>query len=228
MLQRQAIWGKTMAYAGDGAPLSVAALIARMDEGWTPAFLMFWGHRAKAEAAVGKHVFSQWWPAPFKVDGVRYPTAEHFMMAQKARLFGDEAMLERIRRAATPLEAKKLGRKVKDFRQEAWEENRFAFVVQGNVAKFGQNAALRSYLLGTGDKVLVEASPMDRVWGIGMAAGDPRAGNPPQWQGSNLLGFALMASRVELAQGREDSMLKKGQHPADSLNGRRGRASSRP
>jgi hypothetical protein len=203
-----------MGYGRDGAPLSVAALIARLEEGWTPEFLMFWGHRAKAEGAVGKHVFSQWWPAPFKVDGVRYPTAEHFMMAQKARLFGDEAMLERIRRAATPLEAKKLGRKVKDFSQEAWEENRFAFVVEANVAKFGQNAALRSYLLATGDKVLVEASPMDRIWGIGMAAGDPRAGNPREWPGSNLLGFALMATRAELARESGDSPPKKGQRAA--------------
>jgi ribA/ribD-fused uncharacterized protein len=185
-------------YAVDGAPLSVTAVIEKIAGDWEPELLMFWGHKAKDARGVGKHVFSQWWPAPFEVDGARYPTAEHFMMAQKARLFGDEPMLERIRLAASPLEAKKLGRKVKGFRQEAWDEHAFAFVVRGNVAKFGQNGALKSYLLGTRDKVLVEASPMDRIWGIGMAAGDPRAGNPREWQGSNLLGFALMAARAEL------------------------------
>lgn len=185
-------------YAVDGTPFSVTAVIEKMAGGWEPEFLMFWGHKAKDPGGVGRHVFSQWWPAPFKVDGARYPTAEHFMMACKAALFGDVAMLERIRLAETPLAAKKLGRKVKGFRQEAWDENAFAFVVRGNVAKFGQNGALKSYLLATGDKVLVEASPLDRVWGIGMAAGDPRAGNPAEWRGRNLLGFALMAARAEL------------------------------
>jgi ribA/ribD-fused uncharacterized protein len=160
---------------------------------------MFWGHKAKAANTVGKHVFSQWWPAPFKVDGSRYPTAEHFMMAEKARLFGDEEMLEQIRRAETPGDAKKLGRKVRGFDQTRWEAAAFDLVTRGNVAKFGQNAELKAYLLKTGEKVLVEASPLDRIWGIGLAAGDARASDPRHWQGRNLLGFALMAARAELS-----------------------------
>ena len=88
--------------ADDGAPLSVAALIHKMESGWIPDFLFFWGHKAKATNVVGKHVFSQWWPAAFKLAGGRYPTAEHYMMAEKARLFGDDDMLALIRRASSP------------------------------------------------------------------------------------------------------------------------------
>jgi ribA/ribD-fused uncharacterized protein len=74
--------------------------------------------------------------------------------------------------------------------------------VSGNLAKFGQNPSLKAYLLATGDKVLVETSPLDKIWGIGLAAGDPHASNPAEWQGQNLLGFALMAVRAELPRGR--------------------------
>jgi ribA/ribD-fused uncharacterized protein len=190
---------RTMSESTD-LPLSLAALVEKMAAGGRPEFLFFWGHRAKGNQEVGKHVFSQWWPAPFKTDGGRYPTAEHYMMAEKARLFGDLEMLERIRRTDDPAEAKKLGRKVRGFDAERWDAVAFERVVSGNLAKFGQNRPLKSYLLATGDKVLVEASPLDRIWGIGIAAGDPRAANPAEWQGKNLLGFALMAVRAELAR----------------------------
>ncbi|MEU4646849.1 NADAR family protein [Nocardia fluminea] len=79
-----------------------------------------------------------------------------------------------------------------------WERARFGIVVAGSVAKFGQNDALRGYLVGTGARVLVEASPVDRIWGIGMAADDPGALDPGRWKGLNLLGFALMRAREEL------------------------------
>jgi len=190
------------AYDETGQPLNVAALLRKMAEGWQPEFLFFWGHKPKRHPGPGKHVFSQWWPAAFKIDGGRYPTAEHYMMAEKARLFGDRDMLERIRRAADPAEAKKLGRKVRGFDAERWEAVAFQRVVSGNLAKFGQNPSLKAYLLATGDKVLVETSPLDKIWGIGLAAGDPHASNPAEWQGQNLLGFALMAVRAELPRGR--------------------------
>lgn len=188
-------------FATDGMPLSVEALSAKMAEGWRPDFLMFWGHRAKADSGVGKHVFSQWWPAPFTLEGVRYPTAEHYMMAGKARLFGDEEMLGRILEAETPGEAKKLGRKVRNFEEAAWNAAAFSIVVRGNLGKFGQNERLKAYLLATGRRVLVEASPLDRIWGIGMGEANPAAKDPAQWRGKNLLGFALVAARAELAAG---------------------------
>ncbi|PWI43773.1 NADAR family protein [Streptomyces sp. ICBB 8177] len=174
----------------------LSALVAR---GLRPEYLMFWGHRPSRDGGVGPGCLSQWWPAPFEVDGVRYATAEHWMMAGKARLFGDERTRIRVLASRTPAEAKKLGREVAAFDEEEWALRRLELVVEGNVAKFGQDPALRAYLLGTRHRVLVEASPLDRVWGIGLAADDERAADPDRWRGLNLLGFALMEARSRLA-----------------------------
>src|SRR6185312_8360159 len=94
-----------------------------------------------------------------------------------------------------PNAAKKLGREVRGFDDETWVAKRYDIVVAGSVAKFGQNPDLRAFLLGTANRTLVEASPVDRVWGIGLTADDERAGDPYLWQGLNLLGFALMRAR---------------------------------
>jgi len=164
-------------------------------------YLFFWGHQAPPGGGTGKGCLSQWWPAGFTADGVTYASAEHFMMAGKALLFGDTGTAEEIIAAPHPHAAKRLGRQVRGFDEAHWAERRFDLVVAGNMAKFGQHADLRDYLLGTGDRVLVEASPVDRVWGIGLAAGDERAASPGQWEGLNLLGFALMKVRGRLIQG---------------------------
>jgi ribA/ribD-fused uncharacterized protein len=161
-------------------------------------FLHFWGHRPSKDGQMSSSCFSQWFDAPFTIDRQRYPTAEHFMMAQKARLFGDEAAQAKVLAAESPGAAKSQGRKVKGFDEAVWLDHRFDIVVQANRAKFEQNAAMRKFLLRTSDRVLVEASPVDAIWGIGMAAADPRAKDPTQWQGLNLLGFALMQVRDEL------------------------------
>ena len=172
-------------------------LIAAVEAGAAPEYLYFWGHTGNPGHA-GPFVFSQWWEAPFVVDGVRYPTAEHYMMAEKARLFGDEAMGARIIEAATPAAAKALGREVAGFDQAVWAAHRFDIVVAGSVAKFGQDRALRAYLAATGDKVLVEAAPRDTIWGIGLGRDNPKAADPRTWRGLNLLGFALMKARAIL------------------------------
>ncbi|MDT0304264.1 NADAR family protein [Streptomonospora wellingtoniae] len=169
--------------------------------GARPKWLMFWGHRPQRDGSIGAGALSQWWPSPFTVDGVAYSSAEHWMMAGKARLFGDDASFAAILAARTPAEAKKLGGQVRGFGEERWAAARFELVVAGSVAKFGQDSALRAYLLGTSRRVLVEASPRDRVWGIGLAASDDRATDPSQWRGRNLLGFALMEARSRLATG---------------------------
>ncbi|GHH79429.1 hypothetical protein GCM10018793_32200 [Streptomyces sulfonofaciens] len=182
-------------------PEDLTALIAA---GARVKWLMFWGHRPQRDGSVGAGALSQWWPAPFTVDGTRYATAEHWMMAGKAALFGDDASLPAILAARTPAEAKKLGRLVTGFDEERWARARFELVVAGNTAKFGQDPALRAYLLGTGERVLVEASPRDRLWGIGLAASDERATDPSRWRGRNLLGFALMEARARLAGRREE------------------------
>lgn len=164
-------------------------------------YLFFWGHRARPGAPVGKECLSQWYEAPFTEDGRTYPTAEHYMMVGKALLFGDERIAERVPAARTPGEAKALGRQVRDFDEGTWVANRVEIVVRGNLGKFGAHDDLRRYLLSTGDRVLVEASPVDRVWGIGLAADDERAADPVTWRGLNLLGEALMSVRERLRQG---------------------------
>lgn len=103
--------------------------------------------------------------------------------------------------ARTPAAAKKVGRLVRDFDDTVWVRERFALVVEGGVHKFGQDPALRAYLLNTGERVLVEASPVDRIWGIGLAKDDPRTADPASWRGLNLLGFALMEARTRLRAG---------------------------
>jgi ribA/ribD-fused uncharacterized protein len=177
-------------------------LLRTVRSGLRPKYLFFWGHKPLPNGEIGKSCFSQWWPAPFSVNGVSYPTAEHFMMAEKARLFGDEDARRQILKAGSPKAAKQLGRQVKDFQEPVWVEARFQLVVAGNLAKFSQNPELGKYLIGTKDKVLVEASPVDRIWGIGLAADKEQAMNPEQWRGLNLLGFALMEVRRRLRAGK--------------------------
>lgn len=173
----------------------VAELIRVLDSGAEVKYLYFWGHQPQRDGSVGAGCLSQWWPSPFTVDGREYASAEHWMMWSKAMLFGDKAVAERVLAAKSPAEAKKLGRQVKGFTEAEWEQARRDIVVAGSVAKFGQHPDLKAFLERTGERVLVEASPLDRVWGIGLAADDPRAADPAQWQGENLLGFALMQAR---------------------------------
>jgi ribA/ribD-fused uncharacterized protein len=147
---------------------------------------------------VGKECLSQWYGAPFTLDGRTFPTAEHYMMFRKATLFGDQGSADKILAAPNPGAAKALGRGVRGFVQAVWDEQNLPIVAAGNEAKFGQNPELKTFLLATGTRVLVEASPTDRVWGIGLAEDDDRAKNPLEWKGRNLLGFALMIARSRL------------------------------
>ena len=179
---------------------TLQSLVARLDQGNTVDFLFFWGHTPKLPGAVDKSCLSQWFPASFVLDGVTYKTAEHFMMAEKARLFGDDDALAKILACKTPAEAKALGRVVRDYDNERWGRARVPAVVKGNVAKFGQNEGFARFLLGTGERVLVEASPRDRIWGIGMGKSNPDALLPARWRGANLLGFALMEARGKLRE----------------------------
>ncbi|WP_262285727.1 NADAR family protein [Micromonospora sp. MA102] len=177
---------------------SVAELTAAVHSGARVRYLHFWGHRPQRDGSVGAGCLSQWWPAPFTVDGRTYATAEHWMMWHKATLFGDDGMAERVLTAAHPQRAKALGRQVRGFDEAIWAARRYDIVVAGSVAKFGQHEQLGRFLLGTGERVLVEASPVDHIWGIGLAADDPRAEDPARWRGDNLLGFALMEARAAL------------------------------
>ncbi|MFJ3307961.1 NADAR family protein [Streptomyces sp. NPDC086549] len=177
------------------------SLIREVRAGSRVKYLHFWGHRPRPDGRIGASCLSQWWPSPFVVDGVEFATAEHWMMAGKARLFGDPEAERRVLAAGHPSQAKKAGRLVRDFDEAIWERERFRIVVEGSVHKFTAHAGLREFLLNTGDRVLVEASPVDRVWGIGLAADDEAAQHPERWRGPNLLGFALMEARERIAGG---------------------------
>ena len=140
----------------------VKALREAVRQGEQPKFLFFWGHQPRRDETIGKTCFSQWFAAGFMLEDVHYPTAEHYMMAEKARLFGDEATLSKILEAPHPGAVKKFGRQVRNFDDATWRQARYDIVVKGNTAKFSQNEPLRSFLLNTGQRVLVEASPVDR------------------------------------------------------------------
>ncbi|MEU6219037.1 NADAR family protein [Streptomyces sp. NPDC047022] len=177
------------------------ALIREVQTGARVKYLHFWGHRPRRDGRVGSSCLSQWWQSPFTVDGVEYATAEHWMMASKARLFDDAEAERKALQAPNPALAKKAGRLVRGFDDAVWQRERFAIVVEGSVHKFAAHTDLREFLLGTGDRVLVEASPVDRIWGIGMAETDEGADDPLRWRGPNLLGFALMEARERLRKG---------------------------
>ena len=127
---------------------SVEALREKVHEGAEPEYLLFYGHTPSKSGRVTASCLSQWWVDPFEVDGVVYPTAEHYMMAGKAELFGDHEKAELIREAPDPKTAKVLGREVAEYDAAVWERHRFDIVVDGNLAKFGAHRDLRRFLLG--------------------------------------------------------------------------------
>ncbi|WP_298348306.1 NADAR family protein [Runella sp.] len=161
-------------------------------------YLFFWGHQPSKDGTITKTCFSQWWESAFEVEGTVYPTAGHWMMAQKAELFGDDEVFEKILKVKSPAEAKKLGRLIRNFDEAAWLSEREKIVVEGNFHKFSQNKELKKFLLQTDRRILVEASPVDVIWGVGLAADNPAILHPEKWQGLNLLGFALMEVRDKL------------------------------
>ncbi len=173
-------------------------LIDQIDQGKTFDYLLFYGHKAATDGSITAACLSQWFPAEFEIDGIKYPTAEHFMMAEKARLFDDHSMLQNILECKTPKEAKAFGRKVQNFETEAWQKHSTDIVVKANLAKFSDNQGFSDWLIATAPKILVEASMWDKIWGIGMVASAPGASDPKLWKGRNWLGFALMEVRDKL------------------------------
>jgi len=162
-------------------------------------FVYFWGHHEKG-SGITKACFSQWYPCHFVIDGIRYNCAEQYMMAEKARIFRDEITRKKILQATEPDVIKQLGREVQNFDAETWDAQSGEVVIRGNLAKFGQNEGLLQVLFATEDKVLVEASPYDKIWGIGMKQSEAEKAYPHIWKGTNKLGFALMEVRDMLNQ----------------------------
>ncbi len=170
-------------------------LTEKIESGDSLKYLYFWGHTKKQDQEVGNFCFSQWYESSFEINGLTYKTTEHWMMAQKALLFGNKDIFEQIIDCEKPGEAKELGRQVIGFDEITWKENRFNIVRIGNIHKFNQNRDLGEYLLKTGNRILVEASPVDTIWGIGLTKDSKDIDNIYAWRGLNLLGFVLMETR---------------------------------
>jgi ribA/ribD-fused uncharacterized protein len=142
--------------------------------------------------------FSQWHPCEFTIKNIKYCCAEQYMMHQKAVLFRDRRAAAAILETDNPKSQKKLGRLVQRFALEKWEANCRKIVHDGNVAKFSQNEDLRRQLFATAGTTLVEATPMDKVWGAGLRANDERINDRRAWLGENRLGQILTEVRDEL------------------------------
>lgn len=174
-----------------------------LNDGIKRDIVYFWGHHMRKDGGVGKECFSQWYMADFYVGHIKYCCMEQYMMSQKALLFGDKETNEKIMKAENQGEIKSLGRKVKNFDEIVWNEFKSLIVLTGNYYKFSQLNKARQYLLGTKNAILAEASPYDTIWGIGMGEQEAVQCDISDWRGSNLLGFALMEVREEIARLRK-------------------------
>ena len=166
----------------------------------TNDFIFFWGHTPATSSEITQTCLSQWWKCYFTEGGITFCCAEQYMMYKKALLFEDYEHADEIPKTKDPKNIKALGRLVKGFDNKVQNEHKAEIVLQGNILKFSQNPELKQYLLGTRDKILVEASPYDRVWGIGMRSGSGGICEPQKWKGENLLGFLLMEARDMIEQ----------------------------
>lgn len=160
-------------------------------------FLFFWGHQPKADGSLTEVCLSPWYDNnnSFEVDGIKYRTSEQWLKSEKARLFDDEEMVYRIRKAKTAAKAEKLGRLVQPYDEKKWFKHARDLFVQGNLEKFRQNPELKQFLLDTGDRVIAESTPLDELWGIGFPRTSPKAKQPQLWTGTNWSGFGLMEVR---------------------------------
>ena len=143
--------------------------------------------------------FSQWHPSKYELNGYVYSMAEQGMMHGKALLFGDEETAAQILSTNDPREIKQLGRQVRGFDEKEWEKSRETIVYRNSMAKFTQNEGMKDVLLATKGAVLVEASPYDRIWGIGLLESDAKRISPSKWNGLNLLGKILTNVREDIA-----------------------------
>ena len=143
-------------------------------------------------------IYSQWHKAPMIIEGVEYNCCEQYMMHQKALTFNDLEIAKKVLQTSNPKDQKGLGRQIKGFDKDKWDSVCLGIVYKGNFAKFTQNPDLMSALLSTGDRLLVEASPLDKIWGIGMAEEDPAVDDPANWKGLNLLGWSITLVKQQL------------------------------
>lgn len=153
--------------------------------------------------------YSQWNNSGFESDGTYFKTAEHYMMYKKAELFKDYSSMGKILLASHPRHAQTFGREVKGFDKEVWEANCIDIVSQGNYLKFKQNPELLEKMFLHRELELVEASPYDKIWGIGLDENNPKAYSKETWQGTNYLGISIMNARERLLEEFKDHKLLK-------------------
>jgi len=159
----------------------------------TDKYVFFWG---------GNCSFSNWWPCVFEVDGVKYNCSEQFLMAEKARMFDDKETLQEILESDHPAYQKACGRAVRGFNKDAWGAKARDIMYRGCHAKYSQNPDLKKELLSTGTRTIVEASPEDCIWGIGIHWKSALCDDPKNWRGTNWLGETLTRVRDDLATGK--------------------------
>ena len=139
--------------------------------------------------------FSNWERSPFKFEGREFNCGEQYMMYKKAEWFDDERVMHLVMKTDDPGTQKKLGREIKNFDPVEWERVCVDVMVDGLREKFLQNPTMLKELMETGTRVIAEASPVDKVWGIGLAEDDPNAEDQSKWDGKNYLGVTLMEVR---------------------------------
>ena len=161
---------------------STGELVGKNPTNPAETMVLFYGRRP---------IYSNFYILTFKSGGRQFNCTEQYFQYKKAIFFGDEKTAARIMKTASPGQQKKLGRQVKGYNENRWEQVRAKVMEEGCLAKFIQNSHAKEKLLSTGDSRLVECSPTDRVWGIGISLMDPRALNHKKWRGQNLLGKQL-------------------------------------
>lgn len=142
--------------------------------------------------------FSQFYKTKFVIDAVEFCCAEQYMMYSKAVMFNDMQAAHEIMKEERPFMMQKWGRTVRNFDQSLWDVHKFAIVTKGNLAKFSRDTKLLQRLLSTGESVIAEASPYDKIWGIGLDVQKAKRTPVTEWPGLNLLGKALMDVRSKL------------------------------
>ena len=179
--------------------MNIIQLIDEYNAGKDFKFIFFWGWEKTDE--ITKTCLSNWYMADFIENDIKYNCVEQYMMAKKALLFNDNETYDLIMKETDPRVIKDLGRKVRNFDKKIWKKHDEKIVEQGAYLKFSQNYKLKDYLLSTKDAVLVEASPLDDIWGIKKGEIEPDIYNPNNWNGLNKLGFSIMRARERIQNG---------------------------
>ncbi|KAI6190734.1 NADAR domain-containing protein [Aphelenchoides bicaudatus] len=142
-----------------------------------------------------RYPFSNFYPVEFTA--TTFYSSEQYFMYRKATQFNDAFSQQQLLKERDPKACKSIGRQVRNFDKDVWTSVSFGIMLQALRAKFSHNQNLKDYLLATGDGILVESAPRDRLWGIGMGENNPDVADPAKWKGRNLLGKALMQVRDE-------------------------------